>query len=371
MQGLLKAVKELVPKVEHRMCARHIYANWRKKYTDKKLQKKWWRCAKSSCSVLFNLNRAYLAQDTPAGAKDMISTSPEHWSRAFFRLGSNCDSVDNNMCESFNNSIMDARFYPVISMNEAIRKKVMVIIQENRAKVEKWAGTICPNIFKKLKMNIERSGKCIVLWNGEHGFEVQENEDRRYTVNLQEWSCSCRYWQLSGLPCCHAISCIYKASKELEDYIAPCFTIVEYLKTYQHVLQPVEGPANWPISDMPRPHPPAFVKMPGRPKTQRRREEGEQPKGTKLTRVGIKMSCRLCKKTDHNARRCPKNPEAGNKVNAHIKRAKTRKRKDTESASTSAVANDQAGNRSTRAKRTTTTERVTFFLIHLCYTFVK
>ena len=72
------------------------------------------------------------------------------------------------------------------------------------------------------------------------------------------------------------------------------------------------------------------------------------------------MSCRLCKKTDHNARRCPKNPEAGNKVNAHIKRAKTRKRKDTESASTSVVANDQAGNRSTRAKRTTT-ERVTFF----------
>jgi len=194
MQGLLKAVKELVPNVEHRMCARHIYANRRKKYTDKKLQKKWWRCAKSSCRVLFNLNRAYLAQDTPAGAKDMISTSPEHWSRAFFRLGSNCDSVDNNMCESFNNSIMDARFYPVISMNEAIRKKVMVIIQENRAKTEKWAGTICPNIFKKLKMNIERSGKCIVLWNGEHGFEVQENEDRRYTVNLQEWSCSCRYW---------------------------------------------------------------------------------------------------------------------------------------------------------------------------------
>jgi len=36
---------------------------------------------------------------------------------------------------------------------------------------------------------------------------------------------------------------------------------------------------------MSRPHPPAFVKMPGRPKTQRRREEGEQPKGTKLTEL--------------------------------------------------------------------------------------
>jgi hypothetical protein len=236
VQGLLKAVQELVPNAEHRMCARHIYANWRKKYTNKKLQKKWWRCAKASCRVLFNLYRAYFAQDTPDGARDMMDTSPEHWSRAFFRVGSNCDSVDNNMCESFNNSIMDARFYPVISMNEAIRKKVMVRIQENRAKAERWAGNICPNIFKKLKMNIQRSGSCIVLWNGVDGFEVQEKEDRKYVVHMQQRSCTCRYWELSGLPCCHAISCIYKASEKLDDYIAPCFTISEYLKTYEHVL---------------------------------------------------------------------------------------------------------------------------------------
>jgi hypothetical protein len=341
MQGLLKAVKELVPNAEHRMCARHIYANWRKKYTDKKLQKKWWRCAKASCRVQFNLYRAYLAQQTPDGAKDMMATSPEHWSRAFFRIGSNCDSVDNNMCESFNNSIMDARFYPVISMNEAIRKKLMVRIQENRTKVQKWTGTICPNVFRKLKLNIERSGCCMVLWNGADGFEVQEKEDRKYVVNLQQRTCTCRYWQLSGLPCCHAISCIYKASQKLDEYIAPCYSIGHYLKIYEHVLQPIEGPANWPISNMPRPDPPAFVKKPGRPKTERRREPGEEPKGKKISRVGIKMKCRLCGKSDHNIRRCPKNKEAGKKAHAHIKRDKTRKRKLSEAATDAATSSQR------------------------------
>jgi len=45
-------------------------------------------------------------------------------------------------------------------MNEIIMCKVMVRIQEDRTKAEKWQGTICPNVFKKLKLNIERSAKC-------------------------------------------------------------------------------------------------------------------------------------------------------------------------------------------------------------------
>jgi hypothetical protein len=211
----------------------------------------------------------------------------------------------------------------------------MVRIQENREKADKWQGTICPNIFKKLKINIVRSSKCYVLWNGEDGFEVQEKEDRRYTVHLEQKTCTYRYWQLSGLPCCHAISAIYKATRQLDEFIAPCFSITEYRKTYQHCLQPVQGPDNWPISDMPRPLPPAYVKMPRRPKTERRREPGEAPKGTKLSIVGIKIKCRLRQKDTHNSMRCPLNSEAGKKRNAHIKRNAARQKKKQREASTS------------------------------------
>jgi len=52
--------------------------------------------------MLFNLARAKLAQATKEGAAAVLNTDPTHRSRAWFRLGSNCDSVDNNMCESFN-----------------------------------------------------------------------------------------------------------------------------------------------------------------------------------------------------------------------------------------------------------------------------
>lgn len=165
-KGLIGAIEDIIPKVEHRMCARHIYANWKKKHPDHDLQKRFWRCAKAPNQILFNYNRARLAQITPEGARDMMNTSPEHWSRAHLKIGSNCDSVDNNMCESFNNLILEARFLAVISMFEWIRRKMMVRIQENICKSLTWNGTICPNIFKKLKQNITRPANCHVCGMG-------------------------------------------------------------------------------------------------------------------------------------------------------------------------------------------------------------
>jgi hypothetical protein len=120
-KGLINAMKDYLPKAEHRMCARHIYANWRKKHRAHEWQKKFWAVAKASNKQDFNYYKAKLAQETPEGVKDMMRTDPEHWVRAFFPVGSKCESVDNNLCESFNHAIVDARFYPIISMQEKIR----------------------------------------------------------------------------------------------------------------------------------------------------------------------------------------------------------------------------------------------------------
>ncbi|WVZ48634.1 hypothetical protein U9M48_000055 [Paspalum notatum var. saurae] len=224
-KGILKAVEKWAPNAEHRNCARHIYANWRR-------------------------TKARLAKRTPQGAQGIMQTDPQHWSRAWFRLGSNCDSVDNNMCESFNKWIVEARFYPIITMLEAIRRKVMVRIQQNRTKAESWNTLICPNILKKVNSYITLSSSCHAICNGQHQFEVQHFANR-FTVDLSKKQCSCRYWQLSGLPCPHAISCIFYKTNSLAQYIAPCYSVAEFKKTYTYCLQPLEGMTSWPVSNRP------------------------------------------------------------------------------------------------------------------------
>lgn len=257
----------------------------------------------------------------------MMKTSLEHWSRAHLKLGSNCDSVDNNVCESFNNMILESRYLPIVSMLEWIRRNMMVRIQECRSKTSKWKGTICPNVFKKLKQNINRSANCNVLWNGKDGFEVTEHGRFKFTVSLENRVCTCRYWQLAGLPCCHAISAIYKSSKQVDDYIANCFSIAVYHKIYDHCLEPLEGDDSWPTADHPRPLAPGFIKMPGRPKVERRREPGEAPKGSKMSKVGTKITCSLCHRQGHNMKSCKNNPNVNHNVKCSYSEAISKEEK--------------------------------------------
>src|SRR3954463_9658701 len=111
----------------------------------------------------------------------------------------------------------------------------------------------------------------------EHYFEVKnvENQADMLAVNLKDHICSCRKWELTGLPCVHALECLKSRNFKYEDYIPECFRKSRYIEVYEPVLYPVNGSNLWvktPYSDV---RPPKHRRMPGRPKKKRNREQGE------------------------------------------------------------------------------------------------
>jgi len=56
------------------MCARHIYANWRKKHRLQEYQKRFWKIAKAPNEQLFNHYKNKLAAKTPRGWLDLEKT---------------------------------------------------------------------------------------------------------------------------------------------------------------------------------------------------------------------------------------------------------------------------------------------------------
>ena len=56
LQGLIAVVDELFPECEHRMCARHILANWSQNFRGIERRKKFWACARSTFEAQLHYN---------------------------------------------------------------------------------------------------------------------------------------------------------------------------------------------------------------------------------------------------------------------------------------------------------------------------
>lgn len=104
--------------------------------------------------------------------------------------------------------------------------------------------------------------ECICYWNGKDQFEVEGSFGEKFKVHLGEYTCCCRRWQLIGIPCAHAIACIFHMSLGPENYIDPCYHKKTYMRVYNHLMQPLNGVEEWPPSNKEM-FPPIVERLPG------------------------------------------------------------------------------------------------------------
>ncbi|KAK6786675.1 hypothetical protein RDI58_015200 [Solanum bulbocastanum] len=154
-KGLDSAVDGLLPNVERRMCARHIWANWQKIWRGEARRKAFWRCSKASFEVKLSDQFAYLGQLGDNICESLLKYNKEYWCRAFFSERTKCDVVENNMCETFNSWIVGPRHKSVISMLEDIRHKMMDRHGDMIKFVDTWISDISPMARLTLEINKE------------------------------------------------------------------------------------------------------------------------------------------------------------------------------------------------------------------------
>ncbi|KAL6581491.1 hypothetical protein OROMI_007414 [Orobanche minor] len=153
---------------------------------------------------------------------------------------------------------------------------------------------------------------CRAIWDGRHNFQVKWR-GIGYCVNLQQQTCSCRVWDLTGIPCSHAICAIKKLRQNTYDFVSHWFKNEAYMKTHSNGLEVLRGSPLWEeVAGGTISPPPIMKQLRGRPKKQRRREgwEGREKsiskgKFSRMTRVDRVMHCGLCRKKGHNRSCCP------------------------------------------------------------------
>ncbi|PWA41822.1 hypothetical protein CTI12_AA426570 [Artemisia annua] len=268
--GLKEAVREWLPMAEHRQCTRHIYANLKKSWPGLYFKNLFWGAASTTMQHVFEEKMNLLRNLNEEAHKWLVERDPNTWSRTFFQM--------NKSCGAFENGIYKAR---------------------------ELGDAITPSVRKE----IEHKKKFLTYWevyvSGYKEFEVRKLNEG-YDVNLETHKCTCRLWDLTGIPCIHAIAAYGYLKQDPADGVSKWLTKEAWQNSYAFFIKPVGGQSMWAKSTLPPPMPPKKRKMPGRPKLKRTRHPSEvnEYNTQRVSRTGRTMTCSNCYRKGHNKKGC-------------------------------------------------------------------
>lgn len=203
------------------MCARHIYGNLKKVFPNQsEVKTLFWRVVDVYTGPEYEASlEAVKAYDLRL--YDAITErNPRNCSRAFCQPTTQCIDVHNNISESFNNAIDPARYMPLIEMLETLRRRTMARIDIRKTKAENHTNRFTPKAIEFLEEEAKKIKLCRFFSSRDGKFDVLEG-GVSHSVNLSLRTCVCRRWDMSGIPCCHALRVITeKKSLNREDFIS-------------------------------------------------------------------------------------------------------------------------------------------------------
>ena len=173
--------------------------------------------------------------------------------------------------------------------------------QERKEACNRWTSELPPTVKAKLVKSSKESRTLTMLKAGNGEYELL-GETRAYLAKLRLGTCECGVWQVSGIPCCHALAGIghYSQINKVADFVHPSLTKSAFLQTYGPMIHPIPDRCVWPeittTAALPRP----LITQPGRPKVRRKREPDERPSQTR----GTSVVCKNCGVLGHNKRTC-------------------------------------------------------------------
>ncbi|GJW37348.1 transposase, MuDR, MULE transposase domain protein [Tanacetum coccineum] len=295
--AILSSCEAVFPNAFHGYCCRHLMMNCKLKSI--KMQCLFWKMCKAYTVEDFRMAINELGSKRPDVYEKLIEAGVERWSRAYCPRD-RYNYMTSNSAESINNLTRDVRKVPITNLMEWYRKLVQRWYCERREKykdgpldeLSDWAKA-------KIRKRMQKSLNWVVV--GIAVDRVYEVDDRRriQTVELCNGTCTCRKWQVSGLPCGHVLAiCRVIGLTDCNRLAKGWFMRIALKGTYQELVYPVGEVSSWQIPNyLPDVKPPHMDKQPsGRPKsTKRIRSQGEEP---------VTVRCGRCGARGHNRQGC-------------------------------------------------------------------
>ncbi|GJS47575.1 mutator type transposase, partial [Tanacetum coccineum] len=222
----------------------------------------------------------------------------------------------------FNRKLVSGRDRPIIATLEFAREYLMKRIVNVSKVIAKCDGPLTPTATKILASNANEATKYTVAEAGDGLYQVSGPWNDQVVVNVVARTCTCRRWELTGIPCKHVVATNWVMSLNNEagipeEWVHPCYRLDTWKKVYSFKIKPIRGRIYWPKCNVPTTLlPPKHQPQVGRPPKQRKKSAAEKDllkivKNGKLSREHKTVTCNKCHTQGHNSRSCtgPREPK--------------------------------------------------------------
>ncbi|KAK1416394.1 hypothetical protein QVD17_32185 [Tagetes erecta] len=298
------AIRTVFPLAYHCVCCRHLLMSLG--LNGKAQNDMWWATCKAYTVNDFKHHLNILVKHRPDVLQTLNHIPPEKWTRAFAQCN-RYNYMTSNSAESVNALSVQARKLPITKVLDFFTDVTQRWYFERRQAAEKNKNFLTPWAESKIFRRIRKCRSWTVAGINGSAFNVDDGK-RRCVVDMQNRSCECRIWQLSGLPCCHAISAsTFLKESDCSQWAVHWFRSEVHRATYAESVYSVPDPLNWEIpedfSKIATPH-------------MNKRQAGRPPENKRIPSKGEDSrprECSRCHAIGHTRDRCrrPLSSEVG------------------------------------------------------------
>nr|GEX21005.1 hypothetical protein [Tanacetum cinerariifolium] len=162
----------LVKVIMKRYCVRHIHENMKSQFKGGVYKEMLWNAPKATSKGKFKKKMGELKSFNSDAYDWLVKIPLEQWSKAYFL--------------------------------EYLMKRIVVV----QKVIAKTVGPLTPSMTKMFD-DIKKATEYNVQWNGGFLYQVTGPYKDQCVVNMDRRVCSCRKWELTGIPCKHIMAAIY------------------------------------------------------------------------------------------------------------------------------------------------------------------
>lgn len=243
-KGLVQALPQIFPECSQRFCFRHMYANLKR--THRGLGKLVWGASRCYKQSRFRHIMEEVKKINSDAHDYLMQEDPKLWARSYFDHITCSDHNTNNFSEAFNAFVMEARDQPIVKLVGKVQSLMTNLMFERNQLSSDWDDSaLVPRVIKDIKLKIARVRDYTLTGASQNTWQVNHHIGSWWIVDLEKNTCTCVEWQVSGIPCVHAVCVIHHKRENWARYCNPYFKCGAFKATYNGCITPILPEEDW------------------------------------------------------------------------------------------------------------------------------